>query len=185
MWVSTLDSSLFEMINSGWSNPVLDTLMPLIRQPFFWVPLYVFYIGFVLLNFGKKGYWLLLFTLLTVSTSDSISSRPVKQYFQRLRPCNDAAVKVIERVPCGSGYSFTSSHASNHFAIATFLVLVLGGVWKRLKYFLFPWAASVGFAQIYVGVHFPGDVLGGCILGMLLGYLWARLFLHYYRHTLK
>jgi undecaprenyl-diphosphatase len=185
MMLGQWDSALFEAINTGMSHPFLDVCMPFIRQPYFWLPLYVFFIAFVLRNFGRRGYWLLLFTLLTVSTSDSISSRPVKQYFQRLRPCNTEQLHVIERVRCGSGFSFTSSHAANHFAIAAFLTLTLGRLFRRLPLWLFLWAATVGFAQVYVGVHFPGDILGGALLGLLIGVFWASLFRHFYGHTIE
>lgn len=185
MILSQWDTGLFEAINTGMSHPLLDMVMPFLRQPYFWLPLYVFFIAFVFFNFGRKGYWLLLFTMLTVSTSDSVSSRPVKQYFQRLRPCNSDNVHVIERVRCGSGYSFTSSHASNHFAIATFLMLTLGRIFRRLSPWLYLWAASVSFAQVYVGVHYPGDVLGGAVLGIATGLFWATLYRRYYGQKIK
>ncbi len=91
---------------------------------------------------------------------------------QRLRPC-----KVLEPskdmhllVPCGNGFSFPSSHATNHFAIATFLLLILGKIFRWIKIPLILWAGSISFAQVYVGVHYPLDVATGALLGVLVGW---------------
>ena len=85
---------------------------------------------------------------------------------------------------CGAGYSFTSSHAANHFAVATFLIMTIGQILPKIKKWLWLWAASIALAQVYVGVHFPLDVLAGGILGVVLGRLWSMLFLKYYGHVL-
>jgi undecaprenyl-diphosphatase len=80
------------------------------------------------------------------------------------------------RVKCGNAYSFTSSHATNHFAIATFLSLTLGKRFKKIKWPLLTWAGMICLAQVYVGVHFPLDVFCGAILGMIIGWLWSFVF---------
>ncbi|MBK8556199.1 MAG: phosphatase PAP2 family protein [Lewinellaceae bacterium] len=77
---------------------------------------------------------------------------------------------VIRRVSCGGGYSFTSSHAANHFAVAVFLAAVFGGLSRWLRPGLLLWAAVISFAQVYVGVHYPGDVLAGALLGAIIGW---------------
>ena len=80
------------------------------------------------------------------------------------------------RVHCGGGYSFTSSHATNHFALATFLVIILGPFFKWIRIPIFLWAASIAFGQVYVGVHYPLDVLAGSIVGILLGILMTKFY---------
>jgi len=181
------DYQLFEWINSGWSSNLLDLVMPWLREPLFWLPLYVFIIGFVVFNFGKKSYWFLIFTVLTIGTSDMVSSRIIKNTIERPRPCHYQSsthtLKVIKRVRCGSGYSFTSSHATNHFAIATFLIGVLGIFLTWLRPWMWLWAAMISLAQVYVGVHFPLDILVGGIIGTLIGWLYALLFLKFYSST--
>jgi undecaprenyl-diphosphatase len=179
------DISLFEWINNDLSSASLDLMMPWIREPYFWLPLYVFIIAFTFLNYGLKGYWFVLFLVLTAGSADLISSRPIKKAIKRLRPCNTEYVHVIERVQCGSGYSFTSSHAANHFAVATFLVLTLGQVFRKVKIWLWIWAGSVAFAQVYVGVHFPLDVIGGALLGIILGKFWSFVYLKYYSNIFQ
>ena len=178
------DISVFKWINSDLSNPVFDFMLPLLREPLFWMPLYIFIIGFVLLNYGKTAYWLIIFAILTVGTSDLVSSRVIKKSIKRLRPCNTEYLEVNERVRCGSGYSFTSSHATNHFAVASFLIFTLGLRFKRIKPWLWIWAGSVSFAQVYVGVHFPLDILAGSLIGILIGYIWSILFFKYYPDVL-
>ena len=179
------DFQIFKMINTGLSSPLLDAFLPWTREPLFWVPLYLFIIAFVMFNFGKKGYWFVLFLAITVSNSDIVSSRLIKKSVERLRPCNDDNVAVIKRVRCGGGYSFTSSHATNHFAVASFLVSTLGLYFKRYRGWLWLWAAVISFAQVYVGVHYPLDILAGALVGTIIGQWWAWVFRKYYGHTIQ
>jgi len=111
--------------------------------------------------------------LLTVSIADITSSHIIKNQFQRIRPCNQIGFKETAHllVPCGSGYSFTSSHATNHFAIALFLILTIGQLWKWIRVPLFLWACSIALAQVYVGVHYPTDVLVGGIIGTFISFV--------------
>lgn len=110
--------------------------------------------------------------------SDQMSSTLVKENVQRLRPCQQDKLKdqIILRVPCKRSYSFTSSHATNHFAIAAFLFFVLGSYLLVFRWPLFVWAGIISFSQVYVGIHFPLDILFGAILGVLIGSLNAYLF---------
>jgi undecaprenyl-diphosphatase len=179
------DIALFKFINTTMSNPLFDSILPWMREPMFWVPLYVFIGGFVFFNAGLKAWWFVVFLTLTASTSDIISSRIIKQTIKRLRPCRTEYVEVIERVHCGSGYSFTSSHAANHFAVACFIVLTLGQEFRKIKKWCWIWASLISFSQIYVGVHFPLDIIGGTMLGLLVGQCWAIVFNKYYGHVLN
>lgn len=178
------DISLFEYINNDLGNSLFDLIFPWLREPMLWVPFYTFLIAFVFLNYGKKAYWFVIFVILTFASADLISSRAIKKTIKRSRPCNTEMINTIERVQCGSGYSFTSSHAANHFSVATFLFMTLGQIFKKINKWLWLWAASIALAQVYVGVHFPLDVLGGGILGIILGKFWSLLFLKYYSHVL-
>jgi len=169
-----LDRILFESINVGMSNPVFDAIIPWIRNKYMWVPMYVFMIAFLLINFGKKGYYTLLCILLTVTTSDLVSSRLIKQTVERLRPCNSEHLfeSINLLIRCGSGYSFTSSHATNHFALATFFILWMGRHFGNWKWMFAGWAFLIAYGQVYVGVHYPMDVFAGGILGVVIGKLW-------------
>jgi undecaprenyl-diphosphatase len=96
----------------------------------------------------------------------------------RLRPCNDPINSLHMRllVECGSGYSFPSSHATNHFGMSLFLYFSFGKFYKWIKPTVILWAALVSYAQVYVGVHYPIDVFTGAIIGSLIGFLIAKLF---------
>jgi len=177
------DVTLFKIINGYTSSALLEAVLPWLRNSLFWIPLYTFFVGLVVFNLGKKSYWFLMFIILTMTTSDMTSSRLIKNSFKRLRPCNTESLAVIERVHCGAGYSFTSSHATNHFALSSFLVFTLGIFLKRARPWLWLWAASVGVAQVFVGVHYPIDVLCGGLLGTLIGWFWSSIFWRYYGHT--
>jgi membrane-associated phospholipid phosphatase len=167
-----IDQHLFFFINNDCQIDALNKLMPYWRSMYLWIPIYVFFIAFIAEKFGKKGWIYLLFLGLTIGVSDTISSKIIKKSVARYRPCNDENFKTQVKllVNCGSGYSFTSSHASNHFAIATFVILTFVGRRKWLKWALLTWAFTISLGQVYVGVHYPLDVIGGGILGSLIGW---------------
>lgn len=173
-----LDRHLFYVINHDWTNPFFDAVLPVMRNARFWIPLYVFIIGFSLWRYKKQGAALILFLALAVGFADFTSASMIKPSVHRLRPCRDpyTSASVISRVPCGTGYSFPSTHATDHFAIAIFLGLVF---YKRCKWVLpvlISWAALISLAQVYVGVHFPVDVVLGALYGSLVGWLFAYGF---------
>ncbi len=161
------------------SNSLFDVVLPLLREKWFWAPLYLFVAAFSWLNFGKKKALLVVLGLVgCVGLADFTSSSLIKKNVQRLRPCNDPAMieEVALRVSCGAGYSFTSSHAANHFAAAVFLIGVFGGLARWLRPAALSWAAAVALSQVYVGVHYPLDVLGGALLGATIGWAGALAF---------
>jgi len=164
-----LDQHLFQLINSGCQNAFLDWLMPMWRNKLFWMPLYMFLVGFLLVNYKLKGFLLILTVLAAVGISDFTSSQLIKKNVQRFRPCKQAELVVQLHIPCGSGYSFPSSHATNHFAIAILLIGTLGCHFRWIKLPLFLWAASIALGQVYVGVHYPIDILAGALLGTAIG----------------
>ena len=165
------DTALFLKINQGLSNNFFDWLMPLLRNRFFWIPLYIFIVGFCIIKYKKTGLYIISGLLLTFALGDVISSRVIKPNVNRLRPCNDSSLagQINTRVHCGTGKSFPSSHATNHFGLAVFLIGVFYRKWKAILPIGILWAASICFAQVYVGVHYPLDVFGGMILGTMVG----------------
>jgi len=177
-WLLQLDKHLFYLINHDLSNPVFDWLLPIIRNPKVWIPLYVFIFVFCIYRYKKTGVYIIVLLALTFGLADQGSAGLIKHLVKRVRPCNDPAMAstIIARVPCGSGYSFPSSHASNHFAVAFFLSFVFYSRWKRIWWVSVIWATSISFAQVYVGVHYPVDVTAGALYGILVAYLVYLLF---------
>ncbi len=166
------DTSLMHWINDGWSHPVFDVILVAARNKYVWLPLYILAISWILLNLpSRHSLKTLLFITISIFASDTISSKLIKFQVKRPRPCHELQMEpqVIQRVECGIGYSFTSSHAANHFCFAAFLIMVFGRYMRRWKYLWWVWAAMVSLAQVYVGLHYPLDVLGGGLLGILIG----------------
>jgi len=174
------DKSVIKIINGQWHHPFFDAIMPFVRNMETWVPLYFFLILLLVINFKKRGGWWVLFATITVMCSDFMSSQLIKKNFFRLRPCNDpsnaAWFRIIEGISFPQSSSFTSSHATNHFALAVFFFLTCRQVFGKWSYLFFVWAASICYAQMYVGVHYPIDIICGAVLGSCIGYLAATGF---------
>jgi membrane-associated phospholipid phosphatase len=173
------DIELLRLINQKGSNAFFDGLMPWLRTSEMWAPLYLFLIVFVVVNFKKTGWWWVLFAICTVTLSDVTSSRLIKENILRLRPCNDPALSNWLHVLVGyrpQSSSFTSSHATNHFALAAFIYFTFKLHFKKWPCVFFLWAGSICYAQVYVGVHYPLDVAAGTVIGILIGYLCATGF---------
>lgn len=179
------DEELFLLINQASSNSFFDWLMPILRNPYTWAPLYLFLIIFLIRQYKKRGIIMLVFFISTFALSDSISSSIIKPHVMRIRPCNNIAFKeqVKLRVKCGTGYSYPSSHATNHFALGLYLLCIFYKRWKHIIWLSLGWAASISFAQIYVGVHYPGDILAGAVLGTIIGLFTANVFLYFQPRT--
>jgi undecaprenyl-diphosphatase len=171
------DKKLFFLINNGLSNPVFDFIFPFLREPYFWAPVYFFFAIFFVVNYKKTAYSLIFFAIITFILSDQLSAHVIKPYIGRLRPCQDVSLasQINLLIPCGSGYSFPSSHATNHFGFSTFLIVTLHKKIKWLRPSVILWAFSVCFAQVYVGVHYPLDVFFGGTLGVFIGLLVGEL----------
>lgn len=168
------DKKIFVVLNSKLTNPFFDAVLPYFRDSVFWAPLYIFILVFIVLNYGKRGWWWSIGFLCTVAIADIVSSRLFKEGFDRLRPCQDPYffqnVRLLLK-HCSGSYSFTSSHAANHFGMATFVSLTFYATFKQWVYVSYVWAFFIAYAQVYVGVHYPLDVLGGAAIGTGAGLL--------------
>jgi undecaprenyl-diphosphatase len=165
----------------------LDWLAPILREKTTWIPLYVAMLVFWVVQLGRKAGMVILGLLITVAITDFCSSALIKKQVRRLRPCNqpELSAQLVLRVDCGSGFSFTSSHAANHFGMATYAPFFLGRRRRLARMVLLIWATAIALSQIYVGVHFPADVIGGAGLGLLTGYLLSRAVLHLLNNQVK
>jgi undecaprenyl-diphosphatase len=170
-WLFNLDRVIFLFINGSLANPVTDAVMPLITNDNFLRIIYGLALVSLLIWGRKRFVWVVVFSLAVVALTDQSSSAWLKPIFERLRPCKTMDVHLL--VGCGAGYSFPSSHATNLFGQAFFFGLLFK---KYLPYFL-GFAFLVGVSRIFVGVHYPLDVIGGMILGgiegaVMAGVLW-------------
>ncbi len=168
--MSGLDLHLFRVINGDLSNAVFDSLMPFITDPGpFVIPLTVIGVGLVVWG-GWKGRLLVVMALLLLVVSNAVSEQ-LKQLFQRPRPC--LALETVRLlVGCSkTNFSFPSSHASNITAQA----LLCAYSYRSIAVPLFLVAAGVGYSRVYVGVHYPLDVVGGILVGLACGAVFIFL----------
>lgn len=172
------DRDLFLAIN-GVHAPWADGLMTALSEMLVWLPLYVLFLFMLRRRFGWKGLcWSLPVIALMIWCSDSGSVLLFKNTVQRLRPCHQPDLAGLVHVVnghCGGSFGFVSSHASNHFTIAAFMTGVLAGRPRWAAPMLFLWAALVAYSRIYLGVHYPGDVLVGALYGSLVGAIFVVL----------
>ena len=157
-------------------SSTFDPFWILVSEKWFWIPLYVIFLYFLYKNFNKKSlFYILLFVALGITASDQIANI-FKFGFERLRPCHDPSLEgLLREVKCGGKFGFYSAHSSNSFFVATYLTMLLGKKIKQLPYLLFVWAAIVAYSRVYLGMHFPGDIIVGAIMGILLALFFGTL----------
>ena len=164
-----LDVAILKFCNVTIANPFFDTIMPIITKVKYWMPVYVIAIGLLLAIGKRKGRTLAILLLIGIAISDCVSSRILKNMFDRPRPFKTIeSVRLITNKP--GGMSFPSSHAFNNFCAATIIALF----YRKRAWIFLSLAALMGFTRLYLGVHYPSDVLAGTILGALLGYLIVK-----------
>lgn len=166
-----LDKVLFMLINHDSDVKYLDPIMMAIREPLTWIPLYAFMLWFSIRKLKHNAVLFIIMTLVAFAFTDAMCAQFVKPFVGRLRPCYDPELNGMVRslVDCGGQYSFPSNHAANHFALATYWFFAIRHYLDKKWHWLWIWAAAVCYAQVYVGKHFPSDVLGGAIIGSLVG----------------
>lgn len=162
----SIDHSLFLLINATLINPFLDIIFIHITEPRFWIIPGVAVMVLFIRKEKKKALIVLGLAVLTVSITDPLAARFIKPLVGRLRPCNPNALIEGGRFLLGykNSFSFPSSHSMNMFAEATLFSFFYPG--KKIWFFVF--AFFIGYSRIYVGVHYPFDVAGGAIMGMVI-----------------
>ncbi len=170
-----LDTQWTVWLHQTFSNGLLHDILPFWRSKFFWAPLYLGVFVQLLFTLGHRRTWIWVLGLICcIVVADTVSSKIIKKAVGRVRPCNEVSLdkQIRELVPCGVGYSFPSSHAANHMAMAMFWSLTIGANrpkhWRWVAYF---WAVSIAFAQVIVGVHYVIDIVFGLFLGLMVGYI--------------
>ncbi len=172
------DVSIFHFINQTIANPVFDVLMPLLRTATTWIPLYIILSAYVIHTRKREAWVYILYMLIAFALADSITHNILKPFFNRSRPCYNEFISVRLLVShCGGRLGFPSTHASNHMAMALSILLssIFSNKWINLSWIF--WAAIIGFAQIYVGLHYPSDIIAGFITGSILAYINFKLVL--------
>ncbi|HET9054311.1 MAG TPA: phosphatase PAP2 family protein [Cyclobacteriaceae bacterium] len=181
-----LDRRIFIELNSSFRNPFVDQLMMFLSTTYAWIPLHLFLLYLLVRNYRKQTWLILLAIGLTILLADQITSSIMKPFFERLRPSHEPSlaeqVFLVNKYR-GGRFGFASSHAANTFGIATLMWLVLR-MYRPWISLLFAWALLVGYTRIYLGVHYPGDILVGFLIGWICA-LAAYYLLIYVRTFLE
>lgn len=170
-----LDQQLFLFLNSL-NSPFCDQIMHAISGKLIWAPLYLAILITIGIKYRKKFFIILVFIILGVILADQFSVI-IKNIVQRLRPCYEPSLQGLVhtvRGECGGLFSFVSSHAANSFNVALLSLLFIRNRWFSAGIII--WALVVGYSRIYLGVHYPGDVICGSVLGALTG--WSVYMLY-------
>jgi undecaprenyl-diphosphatase len=178
------DQRLFLALN-GWHSPWADHLMNLVTYKYTWTPLYLYLLYSLFRQLGRQAVGVVLALLVAVGLADWVASGLFKPYFARLRPCHDPALSTLVHVVdgCGGQFGFVSSHAATAFALATAFGSLVGPAYRGWRWLLV-WAVVYSFSRIYVGVHYPADLLGGALVGILCGAACAALFKNVFRREI-
>ncbi|PZX51921.1 phosphatase PAP2 family protein [Algoriphagus chordae] len=183
--IKTWDEEIFLWLNSfhaDWLDPVAYQL----SQTFIWVPFYALLVYFIIKVERKNSWWVIGGIALTILIADQVTSGLMKPFFERLRPCHDERWNglVHNYNRCGGLFGFASSHAANTFGLAVFLNLKMKGKLRFLPW-LFLWATIISYTRIYLGVHYPLDIIVGAIVGIAAGLLSWIIVVFLKREILK
>jgi len=171
-----LDQQLFLFLNSH-NSPFWDTVMYAISGRVIWAPVYLsilLYLGF---KYKRKFLIIIPFIIIAVTLADQVSVQLFKNIFIRLRPCHEpslAGMVHLVKGECGGLYGFVSSHASNSFNVALLSLMFIKKKWYTISIIL--WASVIGYSRIYLGVHYPGDVVCGSMVGAFIGWGVYKLY---------
>lgn len=181
------DQHLFLKLNQ-WASPAFDPVMLFLSG---WIPWVLFLVLFLFLTGYRSGKILSQRNLIIVIgltatwiLSDMVSVHLFKDIFERLRPCHEPSIADQVRLvaeSCGGQYGFVSSHASNSFSLAIFSALIIRRKWFTICVFI--WALTISYSRIYLGVHYPGDILCGLLLGLFIGVIIYNFLSLFTRHS--
>ncbi|MCU0378825.1 MAG: phosphatase PAP2 family protein [Bacteroidales bacterium] len=173
--MNEIDHNIFLFLNSIHS-PFFDEVMRTVSLRTVWIPLYMFIVYLLVVKYRKRIWLILLLAAVLVFLTDQVSNI-IKDFFERPRPCHEPSLAGLVHTVggrCGGMYGFVSAHAANTFGVASFTAPLISRKW--FTWTIYSWAVVVSYSRIYLGVHYPGDVLGGAILGFTVGTVLAWTF---------
>jgi len=169
-----LDKDLLIWFNASHTQ-FWDAMMMFFTRIEFWIPLYILVTYHIFKYKGKEAWWWLIGLFLLILMGDLVSTHLFKNIFQRLRPSHEPSLYGIVQVVktyTGDQFGFVSSHATAVFAFATYTSrLFKNGIYSL---FIILWSLLIVYTRLYLGLHYPGDIMGGMLLGLVLGYLLFR-----------
>lgn len=170
-YLESIDASVFVFINSSMSNSISDFLMPIVTNDWLLRIVYGLTMVLLLIRGDKRQRWIVAVSALVLLASDQLAAGLLKPLIGRIRPCHSIS-DVHLLINCSSAFAMPSAHAANAFGQAA----LFGTAWPNTRCYLYFLAAVIALSRIFVGVHYPGDILVGAALGILLGVMAAFLF---------
>lgn len=177
-FLNEIDTQIFLFLNS-FNNAFFDKLMWIISSKTIWIPMYLGLLYLLYRKYKKESFFIFIAIILAVSLADSLSVALFKDVFKRYRPSHNLEIKEFIHIVNnyrGGSYGFVSSHAANVFALAVILNNFLKSNYRFFSLFIFSWATVVCYSRIYLGVHYPGDLLGGALFGSLIAWLILLIY---------
>jgi undecaprenyl-diphosphatase len=171
-FLKVLDIKIFFLINQTFSNPVFDSIMPLITNKNNWILIIIVLLFYLTIYNGKRGKIAFIILIIAVGITDSFSSFILKPYFERIRPSHEIYEHINLLIARGGKWSMPSNHAANISAIA----VILSYFYDKWKIPLYSLAVIIAFSRVYVGVHYPADVLVGGLIGYGMAWLILTLW---------
>ncbi len=175
-----IDTWLLLLIN-GWHSPFFDSVMWAISTKTVWIPLYLLLLYLLYSQYKKEAFLIFLSCIVAVALADSLSVALFKDVFMRFRPSHNPSLEGMVHIVNnykGGNYGFISSHAANTFAVAFFINHFLKRSYSYFTYLIFSWAALVCYSRIYLGVHYPGDILGGAAFGSFIAFIIIKVYVY-------
>lgn len=179
-FLNSIDLTVFYFFNHTISLPVLDKFFSIITSVNNWYIAYVILLGISWTKGGLRGKIAVVGVILLIVASDQTGYRILKEFFARPRPC-DVLIDVITPLGCTGTFSFPSNHSLNNFAAAFFFYKLF----PKLKWVLFITASLVAISRVYLGLHYPSDIIGGALIGIFFGYIFSHLALFTERKFLE
>lgn len=168
----SIDLAIFYFFNHSISFPILDKFFSIITSVNNWLITYVILLGLSWKYGDKRGKIAVVITLIMAAVTDQTGYRLLKEFFARPRPC-DVLTDVITPLGCTGTYSFPSNHALNNFAAASFFSFLF----PQFRTVLFITASLIAISRVYLGLHYPSDIIGGAVIGIIFGYIFSELVL--------
>jgi len=164
----SIDVTIFYFFNHTLSVGFLDKFFSIITNVNNWYIAYIILLGILLTKGGRQGRIAAAAVVLMIVVTDQLQHKVIKEIFERIRPCN-ALAEVLTPLGCNGTFSFPSNHATNNFAVA----VLFYRIYPNLKLPLFITASLIAISRVYLGLHYPSDILGGAVIGSAFGYVFS------------